>query len=53
MTAPFLPRIPGEPAWWCRPMTAEELAAYLRRKRAAEQRQREQEMWEAAVRAKG
>ena len=30
MTAPFAPRQPGEPAWWARPATAEELAAVER-----------------------
>lgn len=30
MTAPFVPRPPGSPAWWARPATAEEMEAVER-----------------------
>ena len=33
---PFIPRPPGEPAWWAQPATAEEMAAFARQRRAAE-----------------
>ena len=32
---PFIPRPPGEPAWWARPATAEEYAAIERERRVA------------------
>lgn len=35
---PFIPRPPGEPAWWAQPATAEELEAVAREREAAERR---------------
>lgn len=34
--APFKPRDPSAPAWWCRPATAEELDAVERQRRERE-----------------
>lgn len=35
-TRPFIPRPPGEPAWWAQPGKAEEFAAIERERRERE-----------------
>lgn len=39
-TRPFIPRPPGEPAWWAQPGKAEEFAAIEREEFAAIERER-------------
>lgn len=46
---PFIPRPPGEPAWWAREATAAELAAVERERRVAELAAVERQMSEREV----